>query len=150
MFNLTSHMNVRSSHCVFVKVAWGLLYFSWGADKEGKCNENKAANVHKHDVCAEVRKSFLTLDFKELYAMYMSLSLDEILISRGHKSLRHVILNLNWPRGFLAAFLFTKLHLHGKLSIKLCWTKKTLTLLRRYLCWGKCWPWSGFIALFDI
>lgn len=142
-------MNVHSSHCVFVKVAWGLLYFSWGADKEGKCNENKAANVHKHDICAEVRKYFLTLDFKALYAMYMSFSLDEILISRGHKSLWHMILNLNGLRDFPAAFLFTKWHLHGKLSVKLHSTKKTsLTLLRRYLCWAKCWSWWGFIAVF--
>lgn len=60
MLNLTPHMNVCSSHCVFVKAAWGLLYFSWGADKESKCNENKAADVHRRDICAEVRKSFLT------------------------------------------------------------------------------------------
>lgn len=137
-------MNVCSSHCVFVKVAWGLLYFSWGADKEGKCNENKAANVHKHDICAEVRKSFLTLDYKALYATYMSLSLDEFLILRGHRSLWHMILNLGWLRGVPAAFLFTKWHLHGKLSVNLHSTKKALTLLRRYLCWDKCWPWSVF------
>lgn len=69
---------------MFVKVAWGLLYFSWGADKEGKCNESKAANIHKCDIYAEVRRSFLILCIKVLYVMYMSLSLDEILISRGH------------------------------------------------------------------
>ncbi len=81
-------MNVCSSHCVFVKTAWELLYFSWSADKEGKCNENKAASIHRHDLCAELRKSFLTLDFKMLHAIYMSLSLDAMLISRSCKSLR--------------------------------------------------------------
>lgn len=87
MLNLTPHNDCTFFPLCVLKVAWGLLYFSWGADKEGKCNENKAANIHKYDICAEVRKSFLTLDFKAMYAIHMSLSLDEILISRGCKSL---------------------------------------------------------------
>lgn len=75
--------------------------------------------------------------------MYMSLSLDSILISRGHKSLWHMVLNWDWLRLFSAAFRSTKWHLHGKLSVKLCSTKKKKkSLLRRYLCWGKCWLWS--------
>lgn len=34
----------------------------------------------------KVRQSFLTLEFKTLYAMYISLSLDKILMSRGYKT----------------------------------------------------------------
>lgn len=87
MLNLIPHINVHCSHTVFVEVAWSFLYFSWGADKEGMFKENKAANICKHGICAEVKTSFLTLDFKILYATYMSFGLDEILISRGLKSL---------------------------------------------------------------
>lgn len=94
---------------MLVKVAWGLLYFSWGADKEGKCNESRAANVHKCDIYAEVRRSFLTQGFKSLYVMYMSLSLDEVLISRGHDF--KLILNdfkFGLAEGLSCCFPFTK------------------------------------------